>query len=486
VQIIIVTDEPSLWPFEMPGVTVVDAWSYLTSGQHSNMRGVKIFNLCRSYRYQTAGYYVSLLAEARAHRPLPSVTTMQDIQSPSMVRLLSGELDDLIQKSLNQIHANNFTLSIYFGRNTARKYDRLSLHLFNLFQAPLLRAQFFRDQDGWQLGNVRAIAADEVPESHRPFLLETAEEHFAGRRGTVRKKTSRFDLAILQDPKEEHSPSDELALKRFVKAGERAGFSVELIERDDYARLAEFDALFIRETTHVNHHTYRFARRAAQEGLVVIDDPQSIVRCTNKVYLAELMTRHKLPTPKTLVVNRDNRDAVAQELGLPCVLKQPDSAFSLGVVKAETEEELNTQLDYFLSQSELVVAQEFIASTFDWRIGILDQKPIYACKYHMAKKHWQIVRRDEAGHEDYGKFETMPVETAPRKAVSIAKKAANLIGNGLYGVDVKQSGNDFYIIEVNDNPNLDSGVEDAILHEELYDRIMRVFLDRVERKKAGI
>jgi glutathione synthase/RimK-type ligase-like ATP-grasp enzyme len=198
------------------------------------------------------------------------------------------------------------------------------------------------------------------------------------------------------------------------------------------------------------------------------------------------MTRHKLPTPKTLVVNRDNRDAVAQELGLPCVLKQPDSAFSLGVVKAETEEELNTQLDYFLSQSELVVAQEFIASTFDWRIGILDQKPIYACKYHMAKKHWQIVRRDEAGHEDYGKFETMPVETAPRKAVSIAKKAANLIGNGLYGVDVKQAGNDFYIIEVNDNPNLDSGVEDAVLHEELYDRIMRVFLDRVERKKAGL
>ena len=80
----------------------------------------------------------------------------------------------------------------------------------------------------------------------------------------------------------------------------------------------------------------------------------------------------------------------------------------------------------------------------------------------------------------------MPVETVPRKAVSIAKKAANLIGNGLYGVDVKQAGNDFYIIEVNDNPNLDSGVEDNILHEELYDRIMRVFLDRVERKKAGL
>ena len=485
-QIVIVTDEPSLWPFEMPGVTVVDAWSYLTGGQYSTMRGVKIFNLCRSYRYQTAGYYVSLLAEARAHRPLPSVTTMQDIQSPAMVRLLSGELEDLVEKSLSPLHTNHFTLSIYFGRNTAKRYDRLSMHLFNLFQAPLLRAQFFRDSEGWQLGNVRAIATDEVPESHRPFLLQSAHDHFSGRRVTVRKKTTRFDLAILHDPNEAHPPSDEVALKRFTKAGERAGFSVELIERDDYARLAEFDALFIRETTHVNHHTYRFARRAAQEGLVVIDDPQSIVRCTNKVYLAELLTRHKLPTPKTLVVNRENREAVAEHLGFPCVLKQPDSAFSLGVVKADNEEELETQIDHFLSQSDLVVAQEFISSTFDWRIGVLDQKPFYACKYHMAHKHWQIVKRDESGNDHYGKSETMPVETAPRKAVSLAKKAANLIGNGLYGVDVKQSGSDFYIIEVNDNPNLDSGVEDGILHEDLYDRIMRVFLDRVERKKAGL
>jgi glutathione synthase/RimK-type ligase-like ATP-grasp enzyme len=58
----------------------------------------------------------------------------------------------------------------------------------------------------------------------------------------------------------------------------------ELIEKEDYGRLAEFDALFIRETTGVNHHTYRFARRAEAEGLVVVDDPQSILKCTNKVY----------------------------------------------------------------------------------------------------------------------------------------------------------------------------------------------------------
>jgi hypothetical protein len=35
-------------------------------------------------------------------------------------------------------------------------------------------------------------------------------------------------------------------------------------------------------------------------------------------------------------------------------------------------------------------------------------------------------------------------------------------------------------MEINDNPNVDRGVEDAILGDALYDRIMRVFRARVD------
>ena len=78
----------------------------------------------------------------------------------------------------------------------------------------------------------------------------------------------------------------------------------------------------------------------------------------------------------------------------------------------------------------------------------------------------------------------MAVEMAPRKAVNIAMKAANLIGDGLYGVDIKQSGGNFHIIEINDNPNIDAGVEDEVLRDDLYHRVMSVFLTRLERIKA--
>jgi glutathione synthase/RimK-type ligase-like ATP-grasp enzyme len=337
------------------------------------------------------------------------------------------------------------------------------------------------------LKSMNTISAGEVPESHWPFVHQVAAEHFAGKRFRPRRRVrTRYDMAILVNPEERDPPSNAKALQRFVRAAESTGIEAELIGRDDYGKLAEFDALFIRETTAVNHYTYRFSRRAASEGLVVMDDPQSIVRCSNKVFLAESMAINDIPTPKTLVVHKGNVDAVADELGLPCVLKKPDSAFSLGVTKAATREELQEKLQQLLEDSDLVVAQEFVPTTFDWRIGILDGKPLYACKYFMAPKHWQIIKRDGNGDREFGKFETVPVELAPAKAVRAALRAANLIGDGFYGADVKQSGDKFYVIEVNDNPNIDAGVEDAVLKDELYRRIMQVFLKRIEQHKAGV
>ena len=485
--ILIVVNNVTEWPFHIPGVEVVDAWSYLTRPEYGTMRAVKLFNLCRSYRYQTAGYYVTLLAMARGHKPLPGITTIQDMKSQTMVRFVSDDLDDLIQQTLAPIHSESFTLSVYFGRNMARRYDRLSLHLFNVFQAPLLRAEFSKTGTYWQLKSLGPIPVGEIPEQHQPFVIREATEYFAGRRASVRKRfTAKYDLAILHNAGDELSPSDTKAVDRFIKAAAGLGLRTEVIGRDDYARLAEFDALFIRETTQVNHHTYRFARRAATEGLVVIDDAESILKCANKVYMAEVMARNNVRVPRTLIVHHDNVEDIGRTLGFPCVLKQPDTSFSQGVVKVENEAALAAHADEFLEKSELLIAQEFLPTKFDWRIGICDGQPLYACKYHMAAGHWQIVKNDHQGSRQYGRFETIPVEIAPRHVVRAARKAASLIGDGLYGVDVKQTNGASFVIEINDNPNIDAGVEDRILKTDLYRRIMEVFLRRIERRKAGI
>ena len=400
VPTLIVTDDAKDWPSELPEAEVVDSWSYLTGPRYASLKGVRLFNLCKSYNYQNAGYYVSLLAEARGHRPLPSIQTIQDMKSPAMVRLFGGDLDELIQKDLHPLQSDAFTLSIYFGRNVAKRYDPLSRHLFDAFRAPMLRAQFRRVEGRWQLRGVAAIGASEVPEAHWPFVADAAREFFAGRRASVRRRaTYRYDLAILRNPDEGEPPSDEKALQKFTKAGEAVGLAVELIGPDDYGRIAEFDALFIRETTAPNHHTYRFARRAAGEGLVVIDDPESIVRCSNKVYLAELLSHHHIPPRRRWSPTRRTSARSSRSSACPASSSSRTAPSPEASSRSRRAEQLRAELERFWHESDLVVAQEFLPTTFDWRIGILDGQPLFACKYYMARKHWQIIKRDAQGNK---------------------------------------------------------------------------------------
>ncbi|MCC6547703.1 RimK family protein [Candidatus Sumerlaeota bacterium] len=480
--ILIVVDNPKDWPPELPDVNVVDARTYLTNSDFAQTKHMRVFNLCSTYEYQSLGYYVSLLAAAREHRPLPSVMAIQEMKSTTMLRFISDELDELIQKSLSHIQSDKYTLSIYFGKNVAKRYDRLCGELFKQFEAPLLRAKFVRNER-WILQSVRPVPTDEIPEDHWPAVLLFATDYFDKRRHrTHKREVTRYDLAILHNPDETHPPSNERAMKKFVRAAEELGFGVELITKDDFGRIAEFDALFIRETTLVHHHTYRFAQRAAAEGLVVIDDPESILKCSNKVFLAELLDCNDIDKPKTMILHKNNIEDLVNRIGLPCVIKEPDSSFSRGVVKVETEDDLQKVRDLF-DKSDLVIAQEFVPTEYDWRIGIIDQKPIYVCKYHMAKKQWKIQVTDDGGKTSYGSVDTIPVKKAPKNVIDTALKIANLIGDGLYGVDLKQHGDRVMVIEVNDNPNIDGGFEDSILKDELYGIVMKVFLQRVEQRK---
>ena len=484
-QILLVVNQNDKWPLNIEGVEIVASRTYLSDPRFSLMRRVRVFNLCKSYSYQSVGYYVSLLAEARGHRPFPDAYSLMSMRSQQVVRFISDDLDEVIQKSLAPLKSNRFDLSIYFGRNVAKRYDKLSQKLFNTLHAPFLRASFVK-QKKWILQKASPIASKDIPATHWSFVVSAAEDYFRKKPKAVhRKRPARFDLAILLAADDKQPPSNERAIKKFIKAGTSLDLGVELIQKEDYGRLAEFDALFIRETTSVNHHTYNFARGAAAQGLVVIDDPESILKCTNKVFLAELLQRHKISIPKTMIAHRDNMAQVAATLGLPCILKQPDSSFSQGVMKVSNDEELQENMKKLLLRSEMVIAQQFLPTDFDWRIGVLDKKPLYACRYFMAKGHWQIIDYGKTGRIREGNADSIPIEDVPQAVMKTALKAANLIGDGLYGVDLKQVGKRVYVIEVNDNPNIDAGMEDQILKEELYQRVMQSFIWRIEEKKLA-
>jgi glutathione synthase/RimK-type ligase-like ATP-grasp enzyme len=486
---IIVVREPKEWNLGVKGFEVVSSKDYLTHPRFAAMRNVRVFNLARSYSYQSRGYYVSLLAEARGQKVIPSAKTILDLKSPSIVKVLSRDLEEVIQTSLahKQQDKHEFIFSIYFGRNVNRKYDRLAHELYKVFQSPLLRARFVKTEAGkWELRSIRPIPYNDIPEEHLNYVKRYAAEYFAKKRyDGAREDRSQYDLAILVNPEDKASPSNKRAIVKFRQAAEHLGFAVDIIGPDDIDRIAEYDALFIRENTHVNDHTYRMARKAQSEGLAVMDAPDAILKCNNKVYLAERMEAAEVPGPRTMIVHSENRDQVAREFGLPVVLKLPDSTFSRGVVKAKTPEELEERLDEILKESDLAIAQEYMPSDFDWRIGVLDGKPLYACKYFMARGHWQIYNwgsDTKKGQE--GDFATMPVAEAPAFIVEAALKAVHAIvgDHGLFGVDVKEFEGKPYVIEVNECPNIDHGVEDVVLGDELYRAIIGSLKRSIEHK----
>lgn len=482
---IVVVNKPTDWNLHIPDVEVVSAKAYLTDSRYSEISTARIYNLCQSYRYQGLGYYVSLLAEARGHRSFPNITTIQDLKSQSIIRIISDELDQLIQKSFNRLKSEKFILNIYFGRHTTKQYENLSKQLYNLFPAPLLRANFVWEDNKWQLQNIFPLPINQIPEHHKSFVLDFARSYFSRKR--IRSKNvsrATYDLAILLNPDEKSPPSDKKAIKYFLDAAEDHGLRAKIISKNDYSRIPEFDALFIRETTSMNHHTYRFARRALAENIVVVDDPESIVKCTNKVYMAEILKKANIPIPKTVIVHKGNTEELIKMLGFPCVLKQPDGSFSNGIVKISDPISLEDEIQQLFGQSDLVIAQEFVPTDFDWRIGVLNKKPLYACKYFMAKNHWQIYDWRSGRRVKDGDHETIPVEKVPPKILKIALRAAALFGDGFYGVDIKQSGNQVMVIEVNDNPSIDYGVEDLFLKDSLYAEIMKYFVLKIKKKRG--
>ncbi|MDH4090827.1 MAG: RimK family protein [Cyclobacteriaceae bacterium] len=478
---LIIVENPDNWQLNLEDVEVIAPSRYISDEVYQQTKGLKVINLCKSYQYQSMGYYVSLLAEARKHKVLPGVSTIQDLRFPSILREDSQDFDDLIQTSFKNEKNEKVEFDIYFGITREESLNKLAKRLFQYIQAPSLIATFAK-RNKWVLQSIKPISLGEVPEEDK-ILLHKAVERYLQRKREVRPDRKKYDLAILVDPKDPNPPSDEKAIQKFVKAGDQAGFNVELITKDDFEELIQYDALFLRETTFVNHHTFRFAKKAQSLGLVVIDDPESILKCTNKVYLSELLTANKVPTPKSFVVSKENYKSLSEKLPYPFILKQPDGAFSKGVFKIKDAEEYKQVSNTMFQKSELLIAQEFLPTAFDWRVGIIDGKPLYVCKYFMASEHWQIVNWDSEKMNQEGEVETIAVDQAPLGLIRTALKATALIGRSLYGVDMKEVDGKYYVIEINDNPNIDSGIEDKILKDKLYTTIMETFLNKIKADK---
>ena len=268
--------------------------------------------------------------------------------------------------------------------------------------------------------------------------------------------------------------SERSALMKFKSTAESMGHKFEFIYKDDISKIPDYDALFIRATTDPSSSAYIFSRLAEQSGLKVIDDPHSIRTCSNKAILHDLFHKNNIPSPKSILFHgnysRETLDTIFMTLGSPVIIKTPYTRFSSHVEKASNETQFIEISKHLLRKTKVLVLQEYIQSDFDWRVGILSNEVLYLCKYCIPDGGWK-VRSKINGKNVWGDTIALPRDSISPGLKELSINLSKCIGNGLYGLDVKEINGVYKVIEINDNPSIYDGYEDTV-DGDIYEKIV--------------
>ncbi len=267
------------------------------------------------------------------------------------------------------------------------------------------------------------------------------------------------------------------ALMKLGQVAHRLGHRLDFLFRADMYKIPEYDAIYIRALTDPLNSSFVAARLAQLNGLRVIDDPESIIICCDKVNMYRHLQTHMVPIPDTVYLKESDLTlekgaSLFKSFGNPIVLKAPNTSFSMYVERVHTAEEFVKVGKKYLRRADRVVAQGFVQSQFDWRVGVLAGEPLYVCQYLIPKKRWKILSYTDTGREIYGNVKGFDLDKVNPKLLDTAIRAGAAIGNGLYGVDLKQVGDEFVVIEVNDNPTIAEDEEDQKA-PQVYERLVK-------------
>src|SRR5260370_1219445 len=229
---------------------------------------------------------------------------MLELREAKLYEHALPELEDLRNRCAKRTDLQpegEFKLLVCFGIARDPRFEAFGRLLFDWFRCPALEVSVDTGAAWYAIDRIRMRTLTRLANGEAAFLRESLHQHTAREwRDPKARTVPKYDLAVLYDPNEKLPPSSQATIKHFARIADKLSFDVEPITRRQLAELAGYDGLFIRETTSIDNHTYRFARRAWQEGMPVIDDPISMIRCMNKVFLIELMGSNQGCTPPAL------------------------------------------------------------------------------------------------------------------------------------------------------------------------------------------
>ncbi|HEV3052724.1 MAG TPA: RimK-like ATPgrasp N-terminal domain-containing protein, partial [Longimicrobium sp.] len=265
----------------------VTADRYLEGGEGLAEPGTVVVNLCRSWKYGSKGYYVSLLADARGQHPIPAVEVSEGFgDAYGLFRALQeagvstvdpeemrarrraarassspeeeeeGQEDEApraFPTPLVRVQGEDgwtcrpagedeaAETLVFLGSAADARFRNTALAVYREWPAPVLRLQLMREEGEWKVTAVAPVPPHRLGEAERRGLCEAlADQKRIVRRGReAPREERRASIAVLVDPDDVFSPSSPETLDRLERIAQRMNVHVRRIGLDDLHKLPE-------------------------------------------------------------------------------------------------------------------------------------------------------------------------------------------------------------------------------------------------------
>ena len=452
---------------------VISTSEYLARPRLFDMGRPKLVNLARSYAYQSKGYYASLLAEARGHRVVPTVETMLELREQKLYEHALPDLEEELNRCARRADFQpdgEFKLLVCFGIARDERFEPFGRLLFDWFRCPAL--EVIVEPGNWlsidriRPRNITRLANGEA-EFFRAVAAQSHQARMARSQGALGRqirsrgalRSERENGAILAGFDQAFRPH------RRENVGRRRADHQAPARRACRVRRPVHPRNHLDRQSHLPFRAPRLAGGHAGHRRSDLDDPLHQQGLPDGAVAAEpgadAADRDHCRGHRSLQGDRRARPAAGGEDPGRLVLARRAQ-------DRERPAEFKRICDELFEETDLLLAQKFLPTDFDWRVGVLAGEPLFVCQYRMARGHWQVVKYRPDGSSHEGGFRAFDLDQAPREVIDIAVRAARPIGDGFYGVDLKQTDNGIVVMEVNDNPSLEHGIEDAVGKDEIW------------------
>lgn len=188
-------------------------------------------------------------------------------------------------------------------------------------------------------------------------------------------------------------------------------------------------------------------------GVRLFNKSLAISRAKNKLRTFQILMHHKLPLPKTVVVNSvEYIDRAITAVGsFPLIMKLSQGSFGNGVSILESRRSMRSMLDLVIASSQSrsphILIQEYVreAKGTDMRVFVVDGKIIAAMERKAPRGEFR------ANFQKGGSVSLVDLTDQEKR---IALKAANVLGLEVAGVDIIRTQTGPKILEVNSNPGI--------------------------------